>query len=57
MAADALSWYTQTYDPSRNLSSVACTAVRLYGEGQKGFFDLPVGNTVTLNMGFRVYED
>ena len=29
----------------------------MYGEGQKGFFDLPVGDTVTLNMGYRVYED
>ena len=29
----------------------------MYGEGQKGFFDLPVGDTVTVKMGYRVYED
>ena len=29
----------------------------MYGEGQKGFFDLPVGDSVTLKMGYRVYED
>lgn len=57
MAADALKWYTQEYSIERNYASATCTAVRLYGEGQKGFFDLPVGDTVTVNMGYRVYED
>ena len=29
----------------------------MYGDNQKGYFDLPVGDTVKINMGFRVYED
>ena len=41
----------------RNYAAIACTAVRQYGEGQKGFFDLPVGEQVTLSMGYRVYAD
>ena len=41
---------------NKNYAAVDCTGVRQYGENQKGFFDLPVGNTVTLNMGFRVYD-
>ena len=55
-AADALSWYTQKYNLNKNYSSVGCTAVRQYGAGQKGFFDLPIGDTITLNMGYRVYD-
>ena len=57
MAINALEWYTQEYSVPRNYAGVTCTAVRQFGEGQKGFFDLPVGDTVTVNMGYRVYED
>ena len=57
MAANALEWYTQEYSIENNYAAATCTGVRLYGEGQKGFFDLPVGDTVTVNMGYRVYED
>ena len=56
MAANALKWYTQIYSIEENYSSVSCTAVRRYGENQKGFFDLPIGETVKLRMGYRVYE-
>ena len=41
----------------RNYAGITCTAVRQFGEGQKGFFDLPIGDIVTVNMGYRVYED
>jgi len=57
MAANALSWYTQEYSIYKNLASVKCTGIRQYGEGQKGFFDLIEGDTVTLDMGYRVYEN
>lgn len=57
MPANALRWYTQSYSIENNYAAVDCTAVRQYGDNQKGFFDLPVGNTVTLNMGFRVYDN
>ena len=57
MPANALEWYTQQYSVANNYVSVTCTGVRIFGEGQKGFFDLPVGDTVTVNMGYRVYDD
>ena len=57
MAANNLSWYSQEYSVEKNYASMTCTAVRQWGEGQKGFFDLPTGDRITLNMGYRVYED
>ena len=57
MSANALAWYTQEYSIMDNYTSVKCTGIRQWGEGQKGFFDLPIGDTVTLNMGYRVYEN
>ena len=57
MAANALEWYTQQYSVENNYVAVTCTGIRIYGEDQKGFFDLPVGDTVTVNMGYRVYDD
>lgn len=57
LAGNALQWYTQTYSIEDNYSALTCTAVRQYGEGQKGFFDMPAGSSVTVNMGYRVYEN
>ena len=57
MAANNLKWYSQEYSVANNYASMTCTAVRQYGDGQKGFFDMPIGDKVTLNMGFRVYEN
>ena len=56
MAANALEWYKQEYNVEDNYSAVTCTAVRQYGLGQKGFFDMQIGDTVTLNIGYRVYD-
>ena len=36
---------------------MTCTAARQYSDIIKGFFNFLPGETVTLNMGFRVYED
>ena len=57
MPANALKWYTQEYSIENNYAAVTCTAVRQYGDGQKGFFDMEPGSTVTLNMGYRVYDN
>ena len=57
MAANALSWYTQEYSVVKNLASAKCTGIRQWGDGQKGFFDLTEGDVVTLDMGYRVYEN
>lgn len=57
MSANSLAWYTQEYSVEDNQAGVACTAIRRYGDGHKGFFDLPVGDTVSINMGFRVYKN
>ena len=56
MAANALIWYEQEYSVKKNYASVKCTGVRQWGTGQKGFFDLAKGDTVTVDMGYRVYE-
>ena len=57
MAVNALKWYTQEYNIEENKSAVTCTAIRQYGPGFRGFFDMPAGSTVTVDMGFRVYDD
>lgn len=57
MAGNALQWYTQTYSIEDNYSALTCTAVRQYGEGQKGFFDMPPSSSVSVSMGYRVYEN
>ena len=58
MAANSLDWYTQELNKEENRSGVTCTGVRLYGKaGNKGEFDMRVGDKVWVRMGYRIYED
>jgi len=55
--ASSLDFYTQQYSIETNHASVDCSAIRQHGDGQKGFFDVKPGSTVTLKMGYRVYDN
>jgi len=36
---------------------MTCTGIRQIGNGQKGYFDLPAGTIIGVNVGYRVYRN